>query len=133
MKLNVLLVDDDEILLFVHQIMVKKNLFITHPLAFVNGKYALDFLLEDAKNESSTLILLDINMPEMNGWELLDAINKELPTQKIYVVIVTSSINFEDRIKADNYKQVVGYIEKPMTTKVIKGLKEINELEVFFN
>lgn len=133
MKLNVLLVDDDEILLFIHQILVKKNLFITSPLAFVNGKLALDFLLEDAKNESATLIMLDINMPEMNGWQLLDAINKDLPAHQIYVVIVTSSIDFEDRIKAGKYKQVVGFIEKPMTTAVINGLKEIKELKLFFN
>ena len=72
---SVLLVDDDEINNFISIKLIKKALLNTEIVACLNGKFAIDQLVEMQKKGPEKLpdyILLDINMPIMNGWEFLD-------------------------------------------------------------
>jgi len=121
--MNVLIVDDDEMVIYLHEIMVKGSTLSANPLAFMNGKEALDYLEADNQDGQACLILLDINMPVMNGWELLDAINSRNFANKIFVVIVTSSVDSADRAKAGTYRQVIDYVEKPITVEALEKVK----------
>jgi CheY-like chemotaxis protein len=72
---SVLLVDDDEINNFISIKLIKKGLTNSDIMACLNGKYAIDQLAEIQRKDPEKLpdyILLDINMPIMNGWEFLD-------------------------------------------------------------
>ncbi len=72
---SILLVDDDEINNFISIKLIKKALLNTEIMACLHGKYAIEQLLEIQKKDPNQLpdyILLDINMPIMNGWEFLD-------------------------------------------------------------
>jgi CheY-like chemotaxis protein len=133
MKLNVLITDDDNSVLFLHEIIVKETNFSKNPVTLINGEKTLEYLLENAENGEAFLILLDLNMPVMNGWELLEALNEHNFSIPIYVVIVTSSINTADHEKAYTFPQVIDYVEKPISKSIIEHLKGLDELKEYFN
>lgn len=116
MAVKVLIVEDDPMVSFLHKALVVKRNICTDPQMFMNGVEALDHLLEDAEKDSESryLILLDINMPLMNGWEFLEALKDLEVAVRTEVVIVTSSPDKMDREKAKEYDLVSFYIEKPL-------------------
>ena len=109
-KLNsVLLIDDDNATNFISTMLIKKAGITDHIEAVLNGREALDYLTNSGKYERSDgvfpqpmLILLDINMPAMDGWEFAEAISKLEENQKgkIVIVMLTSSLNPDDKEKA---------------------------------
>lgn len=117
-KLNVLLVDDDSI----YQFIARKTLEATGLTEKIevcsNGEEAYRFL---ENNQSNTkvlpdVILLDVNMPVMNGWEFLHAFkNFRTPAIKdIPIFLVTSSVNDADINYSQQFSNVQDYIVKPL-------------------
>lgn len=117
-----LIIDDDIMIQKLHSMLVKKNELAKDFLIFGNGKLALDFVLKYDENQIF-IVLLDINMPTMNGWEFLDAINQDSPDRPIFVAIVSSSVDLSDIEKAKKYPQVMTYIDKPLNHTAIQMLK----------
>lgn len=117
--INILLVEDDEV-----DIMNVKRAFsknkITNPLYVANnGLQALD-MLRGSNGEPAAipgtrrLILLDINMPKMNGIEFLGELRRDPQLASTPVVVLTTSGEDQDRIEAYKFN-VAGYILKPVT------------------
>lgn len=129
--LKVLIIDDDDIVILVQGKLLQNCDFSKDPLKFKRAPEALDYL-NSASNEHHYLLLLDINMPIMNGWEFLDEIEKMPLKDKIYVFMVTSSIDYNDKEKAKSYKRIINFIEKPITAKKCEQLKELPILKPFF-
>ena len=129
MSLKVLIVDDDEVVLFIHELIIKKSGLSEIPINFKNGQVAMDFLNDHHIKEKQFLIFLDINMPVMNGWCFLDTIQHCSYREKINVIIVTSSIDQIDRRKAKEYPQVIDYIEKPFSMEACLRIKQLPEIE----
>ena len=119
MTFETMIVDDDEMVIFLHKIAVVESGLTAKPVVAFNGSQALDHILEHS--ETSFLILLDINMPEMDGWEFLDAIQNH--SAKLFIVMVTSSVDSRDRNKALRYAQVIDYIEKPLSADKCARIK----------
>ncbi len=94
---------------------------------FRSGREILDYLLSDSFVTSNILILLDINMPEMNGYDFLNEIikpeNSELAA-KITVAIITSSNRKEDHDQTIQYPMVKGYLQKPIMIEHLKVIIE---------
>ena len=119
----ILLVDDDEVTNYLSTILINKMEIDVHVEVAVNGMVALDYLTSAGKYKTNNsypkpgLILLDINMPGMNGWEFLDAYNELDVSQKGKVVIamLTSSNNTDDVDTALNKYNLPTYICKPLT------------------
>lgn len=114
MSTIVLNVDDDQVTLMLHKILIKALGFDFNVEDFTCGEDVLSYLksFEDLKNKKF-LMLLDINMPGMSGWGVLD----ELVTIKdldIHVVMVTSSIDSRDQNKSKSYSMVSDFIVKPV-------------------
>lgn len=127
MEMVVLIVDDDDIVLFLHEIMVRESGLSANPLIFKNGSTALAYLDEKAGREEKYLILLDINMPVMNGWQLLERLERSEMKDQIVVVVVSSSIDINDARRASSHPLVIDYLEKPVTIEVCtKLLSKIN-------
>jgi CheY-like chemotaxis protein len=101
-------------------------------LLFSSGQEALNYLRKNNDPEKHFLILLDLNMPVLNGWEFLQLTEEDSMAANIYVVIVTSSINREDYIRSKDFKQVIGFFRKPLDTSCMEHLKEIEKLRSFF-
>ena len=112
--INILLVDDDEV-----DVMTVKRAFaranISNPIfVATNGIEALEMLRKDAIPAKRRLILLDINMPKMNGIEFLRELRSDPELQHATVVALTTSNADRDRLEA--YKlNVAGYLLKPVT------------------
>ena len=117
--INILLVEDDEV-----DVMNVKRAFqrnrISNPLFVAgNGLEALEMLRGSGTNDlnipdSRRIILLDINMPKMNGIEFLQEIRNDPALSKTPVVVLTTSDEDQDRIEAYRLN-VAGYILKPVT------------------
>lgn len=123
-SVSILLVDDDEINNFISIKLIKKALLNTEITACLNGKFAIDQLLEISRKDPSKLpdyILLDINMPIMNGWEFLDEYEKlDIdPAGKSKIYIISSSVFSNDISKAKSYPLVKDFISKPLNVEKI--------------
>jgi len=116
---QIVLVDDNSIFCFIFQKLVEKyNNNQIKVIVFDNGQSALDFFLEN-KNESQSLpklVFVDINMPIMNGWQLLDALeaNNHPVLSRAPFFIVSSSDNDIDINKSKEYSFVKDYLNKPI-------------------
>ena len=125
--LSILLVDDDEINNFISIKLIKKALIYTEINACLDGSYAISELLaiqEKNPDDLPDYILLDINMPIMNGWEFLDEYKRlgidPLGKSKIY--IISSSVFSNDINKAKSYDLVKDFISKPLNVDKIREL-----------
>ena len=120
---EVLIVDDDEMTVFLHEVHVKENDFHPAPKSFYNGKDVVDYFNTYFNVSQSYCILLDINMPILDGWEVMDELIKNGMDKKVSVIILTSSINKADRIKAKKYDMVIDYVEKPLSSDHLNQVK----------
>jgi DNA-binding response OmpR family regulator len=129
---ELLIVDDDEMTIFLHEVHVKENNFHSSPKIFYNGKDALDYFNTYFSNSKSYCVMLDINMPIMNGWDFMDAIKEKGMDKNVSVIILTSSINTADKIKAKKYDMVVDYVEKPLSIEHLNRLKTKADIKELF-
>ena len=121
---KVLIVDDDHVILMIHKLKIMKTGVDLTPLEFLNGRTALDYIIEHNEPDNSFIVLLDINMPVMTGWEFLDSIQKMNLKCQFKVAIVTSSVDQADQEKAKKYSQVFSYITKPVNEAEMSMLKD---------
>ena len=112
--LNILLVEDDEVDVMNVRRAFQKN-HITNPLfVAANGVEALEQLRGGKIPSERRIVLLDLNMPQMNGIEFLREIRRDPELNPIPVVVLTTSNDERDRIEAYNLN-VAGYLLKPVT------------------
>jgi len=112
--LNILLVEDDEVdVMNVRRAFTKNN--ITNPLFHASdGAEALERLRGGEIPTERRLVLLDLNMPRMNGIEFLRELRADPELAATTVVVLTTSNDERDRIEAYNLN-VAGYLLKPVT------------------
>jgi CheY-like chemotaxis protein len=113
-QLNILLVEDDEV-----DVMTVKRAFrqnhISNPLFVANdGIEALEMLRGNDLPKGRRIVLLDLNMPRMNGIEFLQEVRKDPELASVPVVVLTTSNDDHDKVKAYNLN-VAGYLVKPVT------------------
>jgi CheY-like chemotaxis protein len=122
----VAVVDDDEVYTFAVKRIIARSEIAQETTYFQNGKAALDFFTNNLENQAQLpdLILLDINMPVMDGWQFMDAFIALQPhlTKKITVYIVSSSIDEDDYNKAKSIEAVTDFIVKPVTVDALQQI-----------
>lgn len=106
-----MVVNDDQIQNLICRKVFSMNLNEVEVLDFVDPTEALSAIKERRANPN--FILLDVNMPEMSGWEFIEKVEKE--GFEYPVVIFTASVDEEDRDKASKTKSVKMFLDKPMT------------------
>ncbi|MEP6682557.1 MAG: response regulator [Parafilimonas sp.] len=126
---NLFLIDDDTTSNFLDTRLIK-NYMITENLKVFNyANIALDELKQLVLTDSPEfpdLILLDIQMPYMNGWQFIEEFQKfpEAVLSKCKLFIFSSSINPQDIEKSKTYKVVNGFISKPLTIDKLNNLNQ---------
>jgi CheY-like chemotaxis protein len=126
----ILLIDDDAATNILHKFIIKKTGINVFVQVTPNGKEALDYLMckggfsETEQQPQPGIIFLDINMPIMDGWEFLDEYHSLPDSNKADMVIMmlTTSINPDERKRAEQMIDLKGFINKPLTVEVLSEL-----------
>lgn len=126
----VLLIDDDEPTNFLNRATLEEAGCAEHIEVTQSGQEALDYLERTGENGPCALpnlIFLDINMPAMDGWEFLSRYNELKKTQRAEVVVVmlTTSLNPEDEIKARGMPTISGFRCKPLSRSMLDSLLRV--------
>ncbi|RZL46713.1 MAG: response regulator [Pedobacter sp.] len=132
MNRKILVIDDDPLILMIHEAVLETQELTCSLEFFDNAGDALQFMGETDNIDTQFLLLLDINMPMISGWDLLEVIQESSIHQNVAVVMVTSSVNEGDRLKAAKYSNVVGFISKPLKDTDFDNMKLIEKLTPFF-
>jgi CheY-like chemotaxis protein len=115
--LNILLIDDDEVDVMTVRRAFKKNKIACNLATASNGLEGLKVLRgegEDSLQIHNRLVLLDLNMPRMNGIEFLHELRADPDLRVTPVIVLTTSNEDQDKVEAYNFN-VAGYILKPVT------------------
>lgn len=123
---TIFLIDDDLIQLKVAEKTIEQTVQGKTIRQFQEAGYALEYLKQHVRGGESLpdIILLDLNMPEMTGWDFLDIFEnwKDTWNKEIKIYILTSSPDEADIRKSKAYPSVNGYIIKPLTREKILEL-----------
>ena len=122
MRRSIVVIDDDEIYKIIIGKMISKSGLFDREYLFTDSREALEFCLDEAVKPD--VILLDLNMPHLDGWEFLDNIKDSCPHTYLQtdIYIVTSSIFAKDKERAKTYKGVKGFISKPITKEILEKI-----------
>lgn len=124
-KLNcILLIDDDEPTNFLNRMVIEEVDCALRVEIMQNARDALRYLTNttpEGDYPRPDLVFLDINMPAMDGWEFIERYNQLSAEQKarIIVVMLTTSFNPEDELKARKISGVSGFKNKPLTPEIL--------------
>ncbi|WP_194776915.1 response regulator [Pararhodonellum marinum] len=114
----IFLIDDDPINNLINKRLIGKLALSDSIVEFLEVEHAID-ALRCTGQEKKILIFLDINMPVKNGWDFLTYYKTHFAHRKDTIVMLSSSIDFQDRQKAKQFSIVDGYLEKPLTHEKI--------------
>jgi CheY-like chemotaxis protein len=123
-----MLIDDSEIDNFINLKMLEGCNFAERIYIHTNGKSAIEVLKNVERMGEKSLfpdiIFLDLNMPIMDGYQFADEFEKISLTirNKTKIIILTTSLNPSDMERANKYKQIVKYINKPLTCELLQLL-----------
>ena len=115
---EIVLVEDDEIISTVHESLIQSFTEVDKILHYNNADDSMDYL--KANRDRDFLVFLDLSMPGKSGWDFLDELN-ELDLNVI-VVILSGSIDLNDRIRAADYPQVREFLSKPLTREIVQKI-----------
>ncbi len=121
-----MLIDDDEVTNYVNSILFKKADCCKKLEICQDGQTALNFLNDCIAREIHfpEIILLDINMPKMSGWEFMDEYVKieKGHRQHTIVIMLTMALNLKDEVLIQQYEEVRTFCHKPLSVELIHDL-----------
>lgn len=122
---SLMLIDDNSVDQMLYKRLIDKSGLVERYMAFQYAEKALEYL-KDPANSMPDLILLDINMPRMDGFEFLDAAEAAFgPAFRTVVVMVTTSLDPRDEERVRKYRAVKRFLNKPLTRALLQELVEL--------
>lgn len=116
---HIVLIEDNPIDVFINTKVIEQADLGENILSFPSARPALDYLRDSEMNNLllPELIILDIRMPDMDGFDFLDEFVQLSTsiTSTVRILMLSSSIDPEDEAKAKSYSQVIDFICKPLT------------------
>jgi CheY-like chemotaxis protein len=124
---TILLIDDDEATIVLHKREIKKSGIEAEVIVAIDGEEGIQIIenLLSSGKKLPSVIFLDINMPRMNGWEFLDEYEKLTKGKALnpnIVVMLTTSLNPDDKEKANTFKSVYKFLAKPLERTIIANV-----------
>lgn len=119
------LIDDDRLGLYLTEQLLRAEGFASTICPFESAREALDTLLHEPPDTMPQVVFLDLNMPLMNGWQFLEALNpyKTQLLGRCFIYILTSSLALTDLEKSRHYDLVAGLIHKPIDSGEIRAIQ----------
>ena len=120
-----IIVDNDPVNNLLCSLAIKDAAGNADILAFTNPFKAFEYISAyNESNNSRNILLLDINMPIWSGWDFADHFEKldEKIKKRFKIYMLSSSIDNDDKLRALENKNVVDYIEKPLTEEKVFSL-----------
>ena len=111
---NIFLVDDDEDDIYLARLTFNDHFADWKLTSFNDGQELIDYLLEQPAHPLPTLVILDLNMPRLTGFETLTVLKKQDRWHRIPVAILTTSSSPEDRTRSEELG-ACAFITKPAT------------------
>lgn len=117
------IIDDDNIFTFVLKKILERNDSFQEIIDFKNGQNVID-LLRKKNQKIPNIILLDINMPVIDGWQFLEELEKLPIKEKLNIFIMSSSIDATDIQKSKSFSTVKDFISKPINNDKLMQILE---------
>jgi len=121
------LIDDDSLFRQCSNILLQRENF-AEKTELLESAYVAIEKLNDDKVTHPDVIFVDLNMPIMNGWEFINEVihNQIINFDKTRIFILSSSVDPNDLKKAESYKEISGFLHKPLASEsVINLIKEL--------
>lgn len=124
---SILLVDDDTTNNFLNELLLKRLNVAGSILVAENGTQALDLLTQAAGSDAPALILLDVNMPGLNGIQFLEAY-QQLPAAQhraTVIIMLTTTMDARDLGRLEELR-IAGLVSKPLTQEKVDGILQLH-------
>ncbi len=127
---KIMLIDDEQIAVKIGRHLIKRSLPDMDVCTFTCPEKGVEYIREEfVKNPIETVLLLDINMPALTGWEVLEKLAgmEEIIKKHLHIYMFSSSVSYQDRALSSQHPLVTDFIEKPMTEqKLLDIIKQGN-------
>lgn len=119
---RIYIIDDDPIYKLITKKLIEKTKLYSETKEFANGNEALRYF--ESEIDFPDIILLDLEMPEMDGWDFLDEFKqlKKDTDKRTTIYIASSSIAIEDKMKAKKYNCIKDFLSKPISLEKLKAI-----------
>lgn len=127
---RLMMIDDSTFDQMIYQRIATKSGLVEHLLQFLDATDAIAYLA-DPETPNPDIILLDINMPRMDGFEFLEAVTQKFGVDICPVVVMlTTSLNPKDEERAMSFQVVRDFLNKPLTQDQLRELCEMVDAPV---
>jgi len=122
---KVLLIDDDEIVNSINKVIIQHAKFADEIIIENFAVNAISYLKALSKEDLPRAIFLDVNMPEMNGWDFVEEYEKlGIDTNEVTIIMLTSSINPRDQKRALSMDHIKAFVSKPLSPELLDKIYE---------
>lgn len=119
---EIVFIDDDRLSNMICA-KILKVIFSEHKvISFTHPKEGLKYLAEEESTNKNIILFLDINMPGMSGWTVLDELAKLSQNNPFTIYVLSSTLNSEEMEAAENHPLVKAYVPKPLSIEIFKSL-----------
>ncbi|WP_300439580.1 response regulator [Christiangramia sp.] len=127
------IIDDDPVYQLIAGKLINKTEIFSHPTFFNSGIDAIEEFKKE-ENPLPHIILLDINMPYMDGWQFIKKLKQLRPNckEETNIYIVSSSISERDKHKAEEIEEVIDFISKPLHVERLKAIGKNTNQKINF-
>jgi len=126
--MEIFIIDDD----LIQRMIVSKMMKMIDPTLVItqceNGKIGLAMLEQHSNSNQKIIVLLDINMPILDGWGFLEQIKEHnfYNLHQLSIYIVSSSTNESDILKGSQYEFVKSFLHKPLSSEDLNAIISVN-------